>query len=291
MSRQTFLCLMGTLLASSLHAKEFSGARALEYTRRAVAFGPRPSGSAAIHHLQNYILGELKTRGCIVTTDDFTATTPNGAVAMKNIIAKFPGKSGRAVAITGHYDTKILPQFVGANDGGSSTGFLLEMADALHGVAHSDDVFLVWLDGEEAVKEWVGTDNTYGSRHLAEKWARDGTAGHLKILMNVDMIGDKDLHLIFDMESAQSARELVWNTADRLGFSAAFPRQPGGIVDDHLSFLKMGVKAVDIIDFDYGPANSYWHTTKDTMDKLDASSFQIIGTVLQAVVKELEATQ
>ena len=236
MSRQTLLCLIGALLASSLHAKEFSGARALEYTRRAVAFGPRPSGSAAIHHLQNYILGELKTRGCIVTTDDFTATTPNGAVAMKNIIAKFPGKSGRAVAITGHYDTKILPHFVGANDGGSSTGFLLEMADALHGTAHADDIYLVWLDGEEAVKEWVGTDNTYGSRHLAEKWARDGTAGHLKILMNVDMIGDKDLHLIFDMESAQSARELVWNTADRLGFSAAFPRQPGGIVTLASSF-------------------------------------------------------
>ncbi len=291
MSRQTLLCLAATLLACSLPAKEFSGARALEYTGKAVAFGPRPSGSAAIHQLQAHILGSLKSRGCTVTTDDFTAATPNGPVAMRNLVAKFPGKSGRAVVITGHYDTKILPHFVGANDGGSSTGFLLEMADALQGTMHRDDIYLVWLDGEEAVRQWSETDSLYGSRHLAAKWSQDGTLAHVKALLNIDMIGDKDLHLEFDMDSAQSLRELVWNTADRLGFTAEFPRQANQIGDDHIPFLRMGVKALDLIDLNYGPSNTYWHTAKDTIDKLDPHSFQVVGTVVQAVLKELEGIQ
>ncbi len=121
---------------------------------------------------------------------------------MKNIIARFPGKSGRAVAFTGHYDTKLFRgfRFVGANDGGASTGFLLEMARALAGKPRKNDVYLVWFDGEEAFGEWSSTDGIYGSRHLAGKWAADGTARRLKALINVDMIGDKDLEIPQEIE-------------------------------------------------------------------------------------------
>src|SRR5436190_1907948 len=96
----------------------FSGTSAFEFTRRAVAFGPRPSGSDANKQLQAYILGQLKTCKCQVTEDAFTASTPKGAIAMKNIIAKFPGRTGRGIAITGHFDTKLFPgrKFVGASD-------------------------------------------------------------------------------------------------------------------------------------------------------------------------------
>ena len=109
----------------------------------------------------------MKLHHCEVTQDDFTASTPNGNVAMKNILGHFPGKSGRAIVLTGHYDTKLLPNFVGADDGGSSAGFLLEMASVLDGAPHKDDIYLVWFDGEEAFKEWTATDSIYGSRHLA----------------------------------------------------------------------------------------------------------------------------
>jgi glutaminyl-peptide cyclotransferase len=268
---------------------EYSGERALEYTRKAVAFGPRPPGSPAIKQLQTYILAQVHSHGATVSTDDFTATTPKGNIGMRNIIASFPGKSGKAIVISGHYDTKLLPGFVGANDGGSSTGFLLEMLDVLQGAARKDDVWLVWLDGEEAFAEWSDTDSLYGSRHLAQKWLADGTAAKVKALINVDMIGDKNLDLVYDMNSTGSLRDLVWQAGERLGFHANFPHSPQEMGDDHQPFLRAGIKSLDIIDFDYGPDNSWWHNGKDTIDKLSANSFRIIGTVIQNVIPQLEA--
>jgi Zn-dependent M28 family amino/carboxypeptidase len=208
---------------------------------------------------------------------------------MHNLIARFPGTSGKVIVISGHYDTKLLPGFVGANDGGSSTGFLLEMLNVLEGAPRKDDVWLVWLDGEEAFEQWSATDSLYGSRHLAQKWLADGTVSKIKALINVDMIGDKNLDLVYDQVSASGVRELIWRVADQMGFSANFPRNPSGIEDDHQPFLQAGIKAVDIIDFDYGPNNSWWHNEKDSMDKLSAGSFRIIGTVIQNAIPQIEA--
>jgi Zn-dependent M28 family amino/carboxypeptidase len=276
--------------AMSLEAAEFSGAEALAFTRRIVSFGPRPSGSAEIRKLQAYILGELKLTGCQVIQDDFTASTPLGPTPMQNIIARFPGRSGKAVVITGHYDTKSMPgtYFVGANDGGSSAGFLLEMAKALAGESHKDDVYLVWFDGEEAVAQWSDTDSLYGSRHLAGRWAADGKLAHIKALINVDMIGDRSLGILQELNSAAPLRELVWKTAARLGYASHFLEDSSAIEDDHIPFLRKGVNALDLIDLDYGPGNSYWHTDRDTLDKLGAESFVVVGRVLLATLKELD---
>ena len=272
------------LLAMPACARDFDGKQALEYTRKAVEFGPRPPGSAAIHKLQAYILGQLKLRHCEVSQDDFTASTPNGPVAMKNLIARFPGKSGRAIVLTGHYDTKLLPNFVGADDGGSSAGFLLEMAALVDGTAHKDDIYLVWFDGEEAYKEWTATDSVYGSRHLAEKWAGEGFLGRIKALVNIDMIGDADLDILPDGNSSQPLVKLIWTTAESIGYGKYFATQPFSTEDDHIPFVRMGVNAADVIDLDYRP----WHTPNDTMDKLSAHSFQVVGDVMAAVLKKLE---
>ena len=148
--------------AASL-AQPFSGSAALNFTAKAVAFGPRPSGSAANTKLRAWIHEQLAICGCEVSSDSFTAQTPDGPVAMENIVAKFPGKSGRALAITGHFDTKKMANFVGANDGGSSTGILLEMASVLTGRPRVDDLYLVFFDGEEAVRDWTAADSVYGS--------------------------------------------------------------------------------------------------------------------------------
>jgi|SRR5579872_5167996 len=282
------LIVLALGMASS-QAAPFSGAQALAYTRRVVSFGPRPSGSAEIKKLQAYILTELKGTGSRIVQDDFTASTPLGPKPMKNILAVFPGTSGKAVAITGHYDTKSMPgtYFVGANDGGSSAGFLLEMAKSLEHEAHKDDIYLVWLDGEEAIAQWSDYDSLYGSRHLAERWATDGTISRVKALINVDMIGDRDLGILEDMGSSTPLRETVWSVAGKLGYGKNFLKDAGAVQDDHIPFLRRGVNALDLIDFDYGPGNSYWHTDKDTVDKLSAESFQIVGRVVLETLKEL----
>jgi len=285
--KKTFLIFIFGALAL---AADFSGRSALESTRRVVAFGPRPPGSAAHRQVQSFILSQLKARRCEVIEDSFVAQTPKGRISMKNIVARFPGKSGRAVAITGHYDTKAMPgiHFVGANDGGASTGFLLEMARALSGRPRRDDVFLVWFDGEEAFGPWSTTDGIYGSRHLAARWSRDGTASRLKALINVDMIGDKDLGILQVENASQPLTRLVWQTARDLGYQKYFLDLSGYIEDDHVPFLRIGVPVANLIDFDYGPGHAYWHTEKDTLDKLSAHSFEVVGAVLLEAITRIE---
>jgi len=286
-----YLIFLVPLGAGLLPAAQISGTSAFEFTKRAVDFGPRPSGSEANRALQNYILSQLKSCRCEVNEDAFTATTPRGPIAMRNIIAKFPGKGNagsppRAIAITGHFDTKYYPgrHFVGASDGGSSTGMLLEFARVLTGEPRIDDIYLVFFDGEEAVGEWTETDSVYGSRHIADKWRRDGTLGRLKALINLDMIGDKNLNIRQEMNSTPFLRKLVWSTAAELGYQAYFPNEAIATDDDHMPFIRMGAPAIDIIDFDYPP----WHTDQDTMDKLSPKSLEIVGTVILEVVHRLE---
>jgi Zn-dependent M28 family amino/carboxypeptidase len=277
------------LFASSGAGAEFSGKQAYEFTRRIVALGPRPPGSPAMRKAQAYLLAELKQRSCEIIQDDFVAQTPNGPVRMKNIIAKFGGKSGRSVVISGHYDTKLMPgiRFVGASDGGSSAGFLLEMARALDRKQHKDDIFLVWFDGEEAFGPWSDRDGLYGSRHLAKRWSADGTASQIKALINVDMVGDRRLQLIFEQNSTPWLRSLLWETGRRLGYARYFTDLAGAIEDDHVPFLRAGVPAVNLIH-NYGGADSYWHTPEDTMDKLAPESFEAVGVVVLAAIERLE---
>ena len=288
MLRSSRFTIFAVLVASGglLHGAEVSGSAALEYTRKAVEFGPRPPGSDANKALQAYIVAQLKTRGCEMIDDAFTAATPKGPVAMKNIIAKFPGKSGRAIALTGHFDTKLFPgrKFVGASDGGSSTGLLLELAAVLAKQPRIDDIYVVFFDGEEAFGDWTDTDSVYGSRHLAAKWRADGTLAKLKALINLDMIGDKSLNIRQEMNSSAPLRRLFWSTAAELGYKAYFPDEQIATDDDHMPFIKLGAQAIDIIDFDYPP----WHTDSDTMDKLSAQSLEIVGTVTLEVVRRLE---
>jgi glutaminyl-peptide cyclotransferase len=283
---QVLLIVTAGGLAVAAQAHEFSGARAMDYERKIVAFGPRPPGSAALRNLRAYILAQLKPRGCEVTQDTFTANTPGGPVVMVNIIARCPGKSGRAVALTGHYDTKKMAgmRFVGADDGGSSTAFLLEMAETEQDMPHKDDLYLVWFDGEEAFGQWSATDSLYGSRHLAERWAGDGTLGRIKALINVDMIGGRDLHIMNEDNSSPALRKQIWNTAERLGYGKYFDEAGGSTDDDHMPFVKMGVNAVDLIDFDTSK-KTYWHTPEDTIDKLSTHSFEVLGAVLTEVLK------
>lgn len=259
--------------------------------RTVVAFGPRAADTPAHRKLEELIVTRLKAYGCQVQEQTFTAQTPFGPKRMSNILGKIPGRSQKDVAVfTGHYDTKVMTDrvFVGANDAGSSTAFLLEMARVLCGHPRKNDVFLVWLDGEEAMRTWTSEDSLYGSRHLVRVWQQDGTLARIKAVINVDMIGDRDLTLVHEWNSTPWLRKLVWDTAAELGYSKHFSIMESAIEDDHMPFLRAGAPALDLIDFDYGPGNSWWHTEQDTIDKLSANSFQVVGNVLMKVLTKLE---
>lgn len=266
------------------------GAQAFACARHATSFGERPSGSEALTHTRDWIVSELKPLGGHLSLDPFTGQTPAGPVPMTNIVLKFPGMSGKAIAVTGHYDTKRIPMvhFVGANDAGSSTGFLIEFARRIAKEKHADDIVVIFFDGEEAVGDWSDNDSRYGSRHLAARWLADGTLSRIKALINIDMVGDKDLDLSNDSNSSEALRSQERKIAERLGYAKYFRSEAGGIDDDHKPFADAGVNVLDVIDLDYGPNGSYWHTAQDTSDKLSAHSFQVVGDVVIELVKELQ---
>ena len=285
------LLWLAALGAAAEPAHLAAGQNALEWTRRLVELGPRPAGSPAHRKQQALITTELRRYECVVVEEKFTAQTPNGPLAMNNIIAKFPGTSDRIIVISGHYDTYHRPglHFVGANDGGSSAGLLLALAQQLHKKPRRDAVWLVFFDGEESIREWRDNDHTYGSRHQAQKWAQEGVLGRIKALINVDMIGDANLELVYEGYSTPWLRDLVHGTGVSLGYRQAFgSRTPYYIEDDHRPFLEAGVPAVNLIDFNYGPGNRYWHTEQDTLDKLSAQSFAVMTHVLTEVLRKLE---
>ncbi len=268
-----------------------AGENALQWVEQLVSLGPRPAGSPAQQKQQQVIVGELRSLDLEVAEQDFIAQTPKGEVPMKNIIAKLPGEGTRVVVVSGHYDTFHRPglHFVGANDGGSSAAFLLALARVLAARPFKDSVWLVFFDGEESFVSWRDNDHTYGSRRLAAKWSSDGTAGRIKALLNVDMIGDENLQLIPEQHSTAWLRELVVSTAGKLGYGSIFALQrPSYIEDDHVPFLRAGIHAADLIDFDYGPSNSYWHTEEDTVDKLSAASLGTMLHIITETLRELE---
>jgi glutaminyl-peptide cyclotransferase len=260
--------------------------RAMQFVKEVVAFGPRPVGSANHKKLENYILAHLK--GDEVESDSFTAETPEGKFPIRNIVAKYPGTKDGIIVIAGHFDTNYPLRnmsYVGANDGGSSTAILLEFANHLRGKKRDGySVWLVWTDGEEAMKQWSETDSLYGTRHLAEKWQKDGTLKKIKALFVMDMIGDADLNIDRESNSTPWLLDLVQQAATRTGYQSHFFARTAAIEDDHLPFAKLGVPVADIIDLDYGYGNVFHHTPQDTIDKLSPKSLEIVGnTILETL--------
>jgi len=271
----------------------FDGAKAYDFTAKIVGFGPRPPDSDAIRATQRYIHEQLQSFGCVVDEDDFHAETPIGSLAMKNIIAKVPGTGQGIILLLTHYDTLRLDNFVGAVDGGSSTGLMLEMARLVcAGKKQANAVWIAFLDGEEAqvvkggVAQWTATDSVYGSRELAARMAISGDLKHVRAVILADMTGPKNVRFQQEDNSTDWLAEMVWKTAARLGYGNIFVSDvTSPISDDHEPFLHRGVAAVDIIDLnDY----RYWHTTQDTMDKVSPRSLAVAGHVILETVNELQ---
>jgi Zn-dependent M28 family amino/carboxypeptidase len=208
---------------------------------------------------------------------------------MTNLVGKIAGGSSAVVIIAGHYDTKRTNfPFVGANDGGSSAAFLLEMARVLARRKNSLTYWLVFFDGEEALQRWSNTDGLYGSRHFAQELSAQGTLNQVRALILVDMIGDAHLDIHRESHSTPWLNDIVFSAAQRLGYGRYFLNTPRAIEDDHTPFLELGVPAIDIIDLDYGPFNLYWHTRYDTVDKCNPASLAIVARVVLAALAVIE---
>ncbi len=265
----------------------FDGGRALDHVRALVGFGPRPAGSAALEASRKYIREQLNVLGIKTVDQAFDASTPIGTIKMVNLVATIPGSRPGRIILAGHFDTKLFREFrfVGANDGGSSAAFLIEIARVLKPRANAYSIELLFLDGEEATGEWAGTDHTYGSRYYVEAARKAGTLSGIKALILVDMIGDRQLNIRRESNSTPWLTETIWSTAQKLGLDTAFVPEVLAVEDDHLPFLQAGVQAVDIIDLDYDP----WHTAGDTLDKVSARSMETVGKVLVEALPRIEA--
>ena len=265
---------------------QFDGAKALAYTREYVAIGPRWIGSPGHAKAEAFLKDQFRRDQ--LEEDTFTTDTPAGAMTMHNFIVKFPGKRDGIIVLASHYETNYplrnIP-YVGANDGGSTTGLLIEIANYPRGrTLDGYSVWLVFTDGEEAIKSWSDTDSVYGSRHLAVKWQSDGTLKRIKAFILADMLGDRDLDVQRDMNSTPWLEDLIYQAASQYGWQSYFFENKTYDEDDHLPFVHRGVPCADLIDLNYGYGNSYWHTAEDTMDKLSAKSLTIAGdTILETI--------
>ena len=276
----------------------FDGARAYEYARQFAAIGPRwPTGPGHVK-AEDFLRSHFQHDQ--LEQDKFTADTPIGSVPLCNFIVRFPGTRPGVIVLGTHYETNYPLRninFVGANDGASTTGLLMAIADQLRAQAARSpakkldgySVWLVFFDGEEAIQQWSRSDSTYGSRHLAAKWGRDGTLNQIKAFLLADMIGDKDLDIQRETHSTPWLIDLVAQAAKKFGDQRYFFQQSMDVEDDHLPFVERGVPSIDIIDLDYGPNNSYHHTAQDTMDKISAHSLTIDGDVFLQTIRLIDA--
>lgn len=283
------LLACATPSAAQRNAASMDGRLAYSHVEKLVGFGPRPPGSPAIAKSQAYITDVLKKLGLKVEHQDFLASTPNGPVSMKNIVGKSIQSSRPIVILASHYDTRPMANaaFVGANDGGSSAGLLLELARVLSQRRNTLTVWFVFFDGEEAQREWSETDGLYGSRYFVEKLKADGQIQAIKAMVLMDMVGDRDLKLENDVSSTPRLMEMVRKSATELGYGKYLAASQKGMVDDHIPFIRAGISAVDLIDYDYGFNNSVWHTPNDTLDKISPHSLKIVGDIVVRTLEKL----
>jgi glutaminyl-peptide cyclotransferase len=266
--------------------EEFSGEKALAHVQRLVDFGPRPPGSDAIEKSRDYIDNQLRLSGWRVTRQAFTDDTPRGKVRFVNIIARFavPGDPTPFFLLCSHYDTKTFDtiRFVGANDGGSSAGLLLELGRVLGQHPNlAAKTELVFFDGEEAYEHFSENDGLYGSRHFA-KQLEGGGAKQFRGGILFDMVGDRSLDITLPADSPVEMARDIFASADALKLRSYFTYFDREMTDDHSPLNKIGIPTLDVIDFDF----PWWHTADDTVDKVSAESLKVVGSVAAYYLSE-----
>jgi hypothetical protein len=300
--RRPLVCAFGVLIGFTTPCvaqkkiwEEFSGEKALAHVQQLVDLGPRPPGSEALEKSRGYIEKQLSSFGWKVTRQAFTDETPRGRVQFVNLIAQFPARRDDVQVVPSfllcsHYDTKTFDtiRFVGANDGGSSTGLLIELARVLSKQPTLAVNFqIVFFDGEEAYETFSEKDGLYGSRYFANRLAPDKSvqyksAKQFRGGILFDMVGDRSLNVTLPPNSPAEMASKLFAAAAALKVRDHFTYFDRDIRDDHTPLNAIGIPTIDIIDFDF----PWWHTSDDTMDKLSAESLQTIGSVAAYYLSE-----
>ena len=280
--------------APAIVPEAVSGARALDEVRALLALGPRDAGTPGAEKAAQHLRDRLQALGVAAEIQEFADAAPNGPTTFRNVLGRIPGQSDRILMFASHYDTKVgIPGFVGANDSGSSTGLLLELARVLaQGAPHAMEIRFAFFDGEECVREYGPMDGFHGSRHMAETMAADGSLTNVAALILLDMVGDRDLTITIPRNGAPRLAALAFDAARAENARAHFQLFPYTVGDDHAAFFERGVPAIDLIDFQYGSApqkNDYWHTPQDALDKLAPESLEIVGRVAARMAAALLA--
>ena len=269
-----------------------SGERALEEVRKFVELGPRDSGTPGAERAATYLRDRLRELGVEAEIQEFTDLTPVGELTFRNVLGRIPGTGGRILLLGSHYDTKAdIEGFVGANDSGSSTGLLLELARVLMARApHAMEIRFAFFDGEESRQRYGPNDGFHGSRHLAETMEADGSLTNVAAMILLDMVGDRDLTITIPRNCTPWLTTLAFDAARAEGARTKFQLYPYTVGDDHEEFFARGVPAIDLIDFQFGSApgkNDYWHTAQDTLDKLSAESLETVGRTAARMADEI----
>jgi hypothetical protein len=275
----------------------FDGEAALRYVQEQVAFGPRVPNTQGHRRTGDWIEAHLRRTADSVEVQAWDHVTREGdTLRLRNFIGRFRPEATERVLLLAHWDTRPRADkeanlgaqqqpIPGANDGGSGVAVLLGVADVLAATPPALGVDLLFVDGEDWGSDFSGPDALIGSRYYAQRLPRDR---HPLFAVLFDMVGDADLQLYPEANSVAGAPEVVnrvWETARDLGYGDVFrtDRQTSA-TDDHIPLLEAGVRAIDVIDFDYGPNQAYWHTLQDTPDKLSARSLKIVGDVAVTLV-------
>jgi len=266
---------------------------AFNFVKEIVELGPHPSGSENAKKCARFIYEKSKEFGYEPIIDEWEEITPSGTIGFRNIYSSLQGSSNEFIILASHYDTKKIPgapNFVGANDGSSSTGLLLELMRVLKTVEKptNPSVRFVFFDGEEAFVQYSDNDGLYGSKRYAKTLKESGENEKCKAMILLDMIGDSDLSITLSPNDNSDLVNRVFSIAKKQGkqdFFGFFLH--GNILDDHVPFKKIGIPAIDIIDFKYGPNNSFWHTNQDTLDKISRESLATVGNVVLQLITEL----
>ncbi len=257
-----------------------SGENILCHVEKIVSFGPHPPGSTSQKQVGAYLIRILKSYGLKVKTQSFLPLTPQGHIEMTNIWGIVEGKKEQAIVLASHYDSKYFKtfSFVGANDSGSSTGLVLELAKILSRHNPTDySLWFVFFDGEEAFHDWSREDSLYGSRELVQLLKSRGQLKRISALILLDLVGGKKLSLRKDVNSTPRLNSIIWRKGGEMGHEDIF-QQWGSTraEDDHIPFAEEGIPVVDIIDLNY----AYWHRAEDTLDKLSPHNLEIVGNVV-----------
>src|SRR5919112_3661662 len=274
--------------------QEFAGPASFSYIQAQVAFGPRVPGTPAHEQMGNWLDSLLRVRADTLLVQSWNhVTSAVDTLRLRNFIARFNPAAEKHLLFLAHWDSRPVSDsptsrdsshaVMGANDGGSGVALLLGVAEVLKRTPPAIGVDLLFVDGE-GYGDFTKTpqDVLIGSRYYAAHPA-PGPQPLYAVLF--DLIADKDLQLYQEGNSlvgAPEVVELVWQTAKDLGYSGYFISSPRHtLIDDHLELQKAGIRAVDVVDFDY-PS---WHTTEDTIDKVSAASLQIVGDVAMALIR------